>query len=106
MKDLTITIPGYKLQMLIEAMAEAPISELLAELLKFTDNHYATLRNIQNGYGLTTQPEIEDAKEILDDLRANEPIDSSEICDWTHTLKVISDILAAAEAIYDEVRLM
>lgn len=103
MKGLTITIPEYKLQMLAEAMAEAPISELLAELLKFTDNHYATLRNIQNGYGLTSRPETEDAKEVLDDLRANEPIDNSEICDWMHALKIISAILAATETIYDEV---
>ena len=104
MKDLTITVPRYKFQMLADAMREAPASELIAELLKFTDNHYATLRNIQNGYGLTSRPEIENAEDVLDDLRVNELIDSSEICEWIHTLKAISDIITAAEALHDEVR--
>lgn len=104
MKDLTVTIPGYKRQMLHDATRECPVSDLIAELLKFTDDHYATLRNIQNGYGLTARPDDEDAETVLADLRENEQMRCSEVDDWTHTLKAIADILVAAEAIYDEVR--
>ncbi len=104
MNDMTITIPGYKHQMLHDAITECPVSELIAELLAFTDNHYATLRNIQNGFGLPVRPDNEDAETVLADLRENEQMMSSEVCDWTHTVKTISDILVAAEAFYDEVR--
>lgn len=52
MKGLTITIPAYKRQMLRDAIIECPVPELIAELLRYKNDHYSTLRNIQNGYGL------------------------------------------------------
>ncbi|WP_303273201.1 hypothetical protein [uncultured Alistipes sp.] len=92
-------IDATLLERLDEAMNCYGASDAIAELSRFCNQYFNLLADIQNGYGLKTRNEVEDAGSVLQELRECTILSAYEISNITFLVYAISEVIAAAEPI-------
>lgn len=89
----------YDIKALAEGFTWIEAEDIMSDLLAMMSEHADTISNIQNGVAKRERPAIENAEEVLAELREMEQIDPAVQSSRLFMMQNLSQILGAAHRI-------